>query len=77
MMQNEEMETKLYNEGLKTWELKQIALKQQDFIRALELERDEYRQETKKCRREAQAMMTFCNYEVRQSQKIVGEDQFF
>lgn len=46
-------------------------------IKALEFERQEYTAEVRKCRREAQATMTYCNYELRSYTKTVGDDMVY
>ena len=76
-MRNEEMDTRLQTWQSRCWSLKQINLEQQRLIKALHLERAEYLDYQKRCRKISENSVSFARFECQKLGQTIQHDQLF
>lgn len=73
-MRNEEMDTRLQTWQSRCWSLKQINLEEQRLIKALHLERAEYLEYQKRCRKISENSISFTRFECQKLGQAIQHD---
>ena len=76
-MRNEELETRLHTWQSRCWTLKQVNLEAQRLIKAQGLERQEYIEFQKRCRKQTENAVSFTKFECQRLSSIIQHDRIF